>query len=198
MIAVAMISLLLGGLCGYFVFSPDTMLMMDTLTSYALMLLLLSVGIEVGTNKAVFRQLAQNNIKVLIIPVGVAAGSIAGGIMLGFFLGMPVNESAAVASGFGFYSLSAVMLRELGSPQLGTVAFMTNVLRELISFAIIPIVAKHVGFYPAVAPSGATAMDTTLPAIARATDSDTALAAVISGVILSALVPVLVPLLYGM
>ena len=97
-----------------------------------------------------------------------------------------------------FYSVSAVILRGLGGAQLGTVAFMTNVLRELMAFLMIPFVARHFGRYAAVAPSGATAMDTTLPVIARATDDETALIAVISGVVLTALVPVLVPLLYNL
>lgn len=162
------------------------------------MLLLLSVGIEVGTNKTVFRKIREYNVRILVIPFGVAVGSIAGGLLLGFFLGMPVNESAAVSSGFGFYSVSAVILRGLGGAQLGTVAFMTNVLRELMAFLMIPFVARHFGRYAAVAPSGATAMDTTLPVIARATDDETALIAVISGVVLTALVPVLVPLLYNL
>ena len=154
---------------------------MDRLMSYALMLLLLSVGIEVGTNKTVFRKIREYNVRILVIPFGVAVGSIAGGLLLGFFLGMPVNESAAVSSGFGFYSVSAVILRGLGGAQLGTVAFMTNVLRELMAFLMIPFVARHFGRYAAVA---------------RATDDETALIAVISGVVLTALVPVLVPLLY--
>ena len=198
MILFALGSLLLGILCGYFLFPPEAVPVMDRLMSYALMLLLLSVGIEVGTNKTVFRKIREYNVRILVIPFGVAVGSIAGGLLLGFFLGMPVNESAAVSSGFGFYSVSAVILRGLGGAQFGTVAFMTNVLRELMAFLMIPFVARHFGRYAAVAPSGATAMDTTLPVIARATDDETALIAVISGVVLTALVPVLVPLLYNL
>ena len=180
MILFALGSLLLGILCGYFLFPPEAVPVMDRLMSYALMLLLLSVGIEVGTNKTVFRKIREYNVRILVIPFGVAVGSIAGGLLLGFFLGMPVNESAAVSSGFGFYSVSAVILR------------------ELMAFLMIPFVARHFGRYAAVAPSGATAMDTTLPVIARATDDETALIAVISGVVLTALVPVLVPLLYNL
>ena len=145
MILFALGSLLLGILCGYFLFPPEAVPVMDRLMSYALMLLLLSVGIEVGTNKTVFRKIREYNVRILVIPFGVAVGSIAGGLLLGFFLGMPVNESAAVSSGFGFYSVSAVILRGLGGAQLGTVAFMTNVLRELMAFLMIPFVARHFG-----------------------------------------------------
>lgn len=40
-------------------------------------------------------------------------------------------------------------------------------------------------------------MDTTLPLIAEVTDSEGVVAALISGAVLSALVPVLIPLLLG-
>lgn len=198
MILFALGSLLLGILCGYFLFPPEAVPVMDRLMSYALMLLLLSVGIEVGTNKTVFRKIREYNVRILVIPFGVAVGSIAGGLLLGFFLGMPVNESAAVSSGFGFYSVSAVILRGLGGAQLGTVAFMTNVLRELMAFLMIPFVARHFGRYAAGRAVGRD-RDGHHPAGDRAaTDDETALIAVISGVVLTALVPVLVPLLYNL
>ena len=86
MILFALGSLLLGILCGYFLFPPEAVPVMDRLMSYALMLLLLSVGIEVGTNKTVFRKIREYNVRILVIPFGVAVGSIAGGLLLGFFL----------------------------------------------------------------------------------------------------------------
>lgn len=198
MILIALGSLALGAICGYFFFSPDVVAAMDTLMSYALMLLIFSVGIEVGTNKTVFRKIREYNVRILVIPFGVAVGSISGGLLMGLMLGQPPNVSGAISSGFGFYSLSAVLLREMGGSQIGTIAFITNILRELLSFLIIPVVAKYLGKYAAVAPSGATAMDTTLPVIAKATDDETALMAVISGVVLTALVPVLVPIIYNL
>jgi uncharacterized membrane protein YbjE (DUF340 family) len=197
-IFVALGSLALGILCGGLFLSPEMTAGMDTLMSYALMILLVSVGIEVGTNKTVFWKIREYHIKILAIPLGVAVGSISGGILLGIFLGDAPNVSAAISSGFGFYSVSAVILRELGGSRLGTVAFMTNMFRELLSYLLIPLVAKYCGRYAAIAPSGATAMDTTLPAIAKSTDHETALMAVITGVVLTALVPILVPVLYNL
>jgi uncharacterized membrane protein YbjE (DUF340 family) len=43
--------------------------------------------------------------------------------------------------------------------------------------------------------AGATAMDTSLPIISKATDGDTTIVSFLTGAILSILVPVLVPLL---
>lgn len=196
MMWIALGSLALGVLFGSLLLSPEMAANMDTLMSYALILLLVSVGIEVGTNKIVFRKIREYHVKILVIPFGVAVGSIAGGVLLGILLGDAPNVSAAIASGLGFYSVSAVILRELGGSNLGTLAFMTNVFRELLAFLLIPLIAKYLGYYTAIAPSGATAMDTTLPAIAKSTDHETALMAVITGVVLTALVPILVPILF--
>lgn len=196
MMWIALGSLALGVLFGSLLLSPEMAASMDTLMSYALILLLVSVGIEVGTNKIVFRKIREYHVKILVIPFGVAVGSIAGGVLLGILLGDAPNVSAAIASGLGFYSVSAVILRELGGSNLGTLAFMTNVFRELLAFLLIPLIAKYLGYYTAIAPSGATAMDTTLPAIAKSTDHETALMAVITGVVLTALVPILVPVLF--
>lgn len=196
MMWIALGSLALGVLFGSLLLSPEMAAGMDTLMSYALILLLVSVGIEVGTNKIVFRKIREYHVKILVIPFGVAVGSIAGGVLLGILLGDAPNVSAAIASGLGFYSVSAVILRELGGSNLGTLAFMTNVFRELLAFLLIPLIAKYLGYYTAIAPSGATAMDTTLPAIAKSTDHETALMAVITGVVLTALVPILVPVLF--
>lgn len=196
MMLVALGSLVLGVLFGSLLLSPEAAAGMDTVMSYALILLLVSVGIEVGTNKVVFRKIREYHIKILAIPLGVAVGSISGGLLLGILLGEAPNVSAAISSGFGFYSVSAVILRELGGSKLGTLAFMANLFRELLSFVLVPLAAKYFGRYAAIAPSGSTAMDTTLPAIAKATDHETALMAVITGVVLTALTPVLVPILY--
>ena len=126
MIIAALGSRALGLLCGLFVFPPEVIAVMDTVMSYALAVLIFSVGIEVGTNKTVFRKIREYNVRILVIPFGVAAASIAGAVLVGLLFGMPVNESAAIGSGFGFYSISAVIMRELGGAQLGTIAFLTH------------------------------------------------------------------------
>lgn len=145
MIIAALGSLALGLLCGLFVFPPEVIAVMDTVMSYALAVLIFSVGIEVGTNKTVFRKIREYNVRILVIPFGVAAASIAGAVLVGLLFGMPVNESAAIGSGFGFYSISAVIMRELGGAQLGTIAFLTHMLHEVLAFLVIPFAARHFG-----------------------------------------------------
>ncbi|MCL4426688.1 MAG: lysine exporter LysO family protein, partial [Firmicutes bacterium] len=80
---------------------------------------------------------------------------------------------------------------------LGTMAFLANLLRELLALLLIPLVARRLGKVMAVAPAGATAMDSTLPVISRFTDPQTAVIAFLSGAALTAISPFLIPFLVG-
>lgn len=96
-----------------------------------------------------------------------------------------------------WYSLSAIMITPY-SKELSVLAFLTNVCREVFAIVLIPLVAKYIGSEEAIAPSGATAMDTTLPIISKATDARTAIIAFITGFILTLSVPILVTLLLSL
>jgi uncharacterized membrane protein YbjE (DUF340 family) len=124
----------------------------------------------------------------------IALGSIIGSIVGGFTIGLPLNESGAIGAGMGWYSLSAIILSDY-SAETGAVAFITNVCREIFALMAIPFIANYIGKLESIAPAGATAMDTSLPVISGATDSRTAVVSFITGVVLSLLVPVMVPLM---
>lgn len=156
--------------------------------------LLFLIGIDIGKQKTVLKEIKEMGFKILWVPAMIALGSISGAVLVGFFLKMPINESAAVGAGFGWYSLSAVILADY-SDSLSAIAFLSNVVREILAILVIPFIAKYIGKVESVAPSGATAMDTTLPVIAKYTDSQTAIVAFVSGSVLSMMVPFLVPLI---
>ncbi len=188
--------LLVGIVCGRFVFSADSLSHIDLWIMLSLSVVVFTAGVDIGAKKILFQKLAQYRAKVLLIPLGTVIGSLLGGVLLGFFLDIPLNEAAAVSAGFGYYSLSAGLLTNLGGASLGALAFVTNIFREMLSFLIIPIVAKFLPPYCAIAPGGATTMDTTLGIIAHSTNEDVTIMSMINGVILSALVPLIVPFLY--
>ncbi|OUQ59945.1 hypothetical protein B5E58_02320 [Tyzzerella sp. An114] len=198
MIIIALISLVAGVLCGQFVFDVNVINMFSHISDYALYILMFAVGISVGTNKQVFRKLKEYHVKIIIIPFGIIIGSIFGGIVCSIVLKMPLNESLSIASGLGWYSLSGVLLTNLGGAQLGTLAFLSNIMRELFSFLSIPFVAKHFNKYTAIAPAAATSEDTTLPMLIKYTSADVAVMAVINGVICSAVVPILINFFFNL
>lgn len=191
-------AIITGALLGYWLLPASAMGYLDTATTLALCVMLVGVGIDLGSQRQTWARLRALGWKIFLVPVLVAAGSLAGAVAGGLVLGMPVNESSAIGAGFGWYSLSGVLLAKIYNVETGALAFLTNVSRELIAFVLIPVLAARAGKVVAVSPGGATTMDTTLPLIAKTTDADTTVIAVVNGTTLSALVPFLVPLLINL
>ncbi len=180
---------------GHWLLPEQVVQYLDTVTTTALYLMLFGIGIDLGRQKEVWVRLWNMGWKVLWLPVLIATGSLAGAAVAGLLIGLPFNESTAIGAGFGWYSLSGVLIAEIYNVETGALAFITNVARELLTFLLVPLVARYIGRFSAVAPGGATAMDTTLPVITKATGSDMAVIAFISGSVLTTLVPILVPFL---
>ncbi|STU92138.1 surface protein [Klebsiella pneumoniae subsp. ozaenae] len=57
------------------------------------------------------RQIVLNR-RGMIVAVVVTASSLLGGILNAFILGLPLKTGLAMASGFGWYSLSGILLTE--------------------------------------------------------------------------------------
>jgi uncharacterized membrane protein YbjE (DUF340 family) len=190
------LAVVLGIFTGKF-FAGDSVGIITNFMDIGLCALLFFVGIDIGKNKDVISQIKEIGIKAISTPILVAFGSIIGAVVCGLIFGYNVNESAAIGAGFGWYSLSAIIIAPYSS-ELSALSFMTNVSREILAIMSIPLVAKYIGFNEAVAPAGATAMDTTLPIISKATDGKTAIIAFVTGLILSILVPILVPIFIGL
>lgn len=189
------LSVALGIAAGAFVMPEALLAYLGTVIDIGLWFLLFWVGVDIGRSRDSFTKLKDYGWRVFLIPLGVAVGSVAGTVVAGLILGYNIGEAGAVGAGFGWYSLSGVLISELHSIRLGTVAFITNVVRELMAFVLIPIVAVKIGPIEAITPGGSTSMDTTLPVISRYTGQETAIIAFLNGVLLTAVVPVLVPLL---
>ena len=182
------ISVFSGIIVGLYLITPALFALLDLFTTIALAVLLLGVGIDLGRKRELFRQ-ATFGWKLVLIPLLVAGGSL---------LGLSCQEAAAVGAGFGWYSLSAILIGQLYSVELASVAFLTNIFRELITIMILPLTAKHLGSVTSIAPGGATTMDVTLPLIKNAAGEEAVIPALLNGMILSSLVPLLVPLLLNL
>lgn len=165
---------------------------------YALALMVFGVGIDIGRHRAVFWQLLHRGWGLVAVPLAVALGSLGGAALAAWLLAMPVRDGLAVGAAFGWYSLAGPLITHLHGPVLGATAFLANVFRELLAFMIIPACVARWGGLAALAPSGATAMDSTLPLIAKVTDPETSLLAFFSGLILTVLAPPLMTLLLTM
>ncbi len=166
----------------------------DSASSYLLLILLFSVGIDMGLNRDVFQRIRELGLRILPIPLGIVLGSLCGGAITALLVRLPLREGLAISSGLGWYSLSGILLTEAGNPVGGTISFLANVFREMLTFVVVPFIASRLNFYAAIAPAGATSMDTTLGIISKHTNGTVAVLAFVNGVVCTLVVPILVPL----
>ncbi len=180
---------LIGGI--YHIF-PEWLLNED-LSSYALYVLMFLVGISIGSDKNAFHILRKINVKVVLVPLSIVAGSLLGTALISFMLpGINVKEAMAVGAGFGYYSLSSIFISQISGQELGVIALLSNIFREIITLLAVPLMVRYFGKLAGIAAGGATAMDTTLPVIVKYTGKNYGIIAIFSGIILTILVPVLV------
>ncbi len=191
-------SVLAGIAFGYLMLPPEWMPMMDQISTLLLGLLIFSVGIDIGGNKGALKNIKSKSKMLGGLTTAVIVGSAVGGLLTGWIFHLPANTSLAISAGYGWYSLSGIILKNMASAEIGAIAFMSNVFREMMAFVLIPFLALRVNHLTSLAPPGATSMDTTLPIISRATTPDIAMVAFLNGLILSTLVPILVPFFYSL
>ncbi|MGQ9624473.1 MAG: lysine exporter LysO family protein [Candidatus Bathycorpusculaceae bacterium] len=160
----------------------------DYLFNFSLILLLFVMGFVFGADKQAAANLRKTGWKIFIIPLSIAVGSILGGLVGGYILGINPVGSMAVSAGFGWYTLAGPLAWQLFGMEFGALGFVANFLRELLTILAIPLMVK-VNRYAPIASGGATAMDTTLPIIVRYCGSDSVIIAFLSGFILSLIAP---------
>lgn len=163
-----------------------------------LCVLLFFVGFDMGVDGTVITHFRQVGWRVLAFPFIIMAGTLLGaGVCTLFLPELSLRETLAVGAGFGWYSFAPGIIMEAGYVTASAVSFMHNVMRELISVLIIPLVARKTGYVESMAVCGCSSMDVCLPIIERSTRGDIAAYGFINGVIQSMAVPVLVPLIIG-
>jgi uncharacterized membrane protein YbjE (DUF340 family) len=188
----------LGILAGYSGWVPEAVTEEDKLALYALYVLIFLVGICVGGDTRALRNILRLKARGLAVPLVAGLGSLlgAGALALGLEA-VSFREGCAVGAGFGYYSLASVLASQLRGAQLGGITLLANILREVLTISLTPLIARSMGNLAPIACGGATTMDTTLAVIHRQVGSSYAVIAVINGLVLSLLVPVLIPLLLG-
>lgn len=184
------LSIVTGAVLGY-VFRNDFLIEnSNNVVSAGLYLLLFFVGIDIGNSGDIFPKLKKFGKKIWILPISTIIGSLLGGYIGSIITPLSLGQGIAVSSGLGWYSLSAIELSKI-SAELGSLAFLTNVFRELIAIFSVPFIAKYIGSLESVSVAGATAMDSLLPVINQNNSADVSIVAFFSGIILTSSVPIL-------
>lgn len=158
-------------------------------SEYTLIFLLFLVGIQLRNSGMTLKQIVLNR-RGMIVAVVVVASSMLAGVINALILGLPLKTALAMASGFGWYSLSGILLTESFGPVIGSAAFFNDLARELITIMLIPGMVGR-SRSTALGLCGATSMDFTLPVLQRSGGLEMVPAAIVHGFILSLLVPLL-------
>ena len=163
------------------------------LSFYALCGLMFCVGISVGSDpNTLFSCL---NPRFALLPLMTILGTLAGCTVASLFLNnYSATDACAVGSGLGYYSLSSIIITEYKGAELGTIALMSNIIREIIALLFAPLLAKWFGPLAPISVGGATTMDTTLPIITRASGQKYIVVSVFHGCLTDFSVPFLVTL----
>ncbi len=169
------------------------------LGKYALYLLMFLVGISIGADSKSLLTIKKQGLRLFLLPLATVLGTFAGVLLITKLLpGVSTREGLAVGAGFGYYSLSSIIISELHSETLGVTALLANIIREIITLLLAPLMVIVFSKLGPIAAAGATSMDTTLPIITAASGKEFAIIALAHGIILTILVPLLVTLILWM
>jgi len=168
----------------------------DGVFTLLLMLLVFVVGVDVGGEEKILSKMKSNLGKMFIQSFLTIVGSLLGATFVILMTDLTLKESVGAAAGLGWYSLSGIMITNLYSPMLGAISFTSNVLRELISILLIPLLSRLTSL-GAISAAGATSMDTLLGLISKYTTKEETLIAFGQGIIITALVPLLITLIFS-
>ena len=176
---------------------PDVVIEND-ITVYVLYLLMFQVGLSIGSDKKLKDILGSIRPKLLLVPFATIAGTLVFSALVSLLLTQwSVFDCLAVGSGFAYYSLSSILITQLKesslgvqlATELGTIALMANIMREIMALLGAPLFVEYFGRLSPICAGGATTMDTTLPIITRYSGKDLVFISIFHGIIVDFTVP---------
>ena len=164
------------------------------LSFWSLCILMAMVGMSVGGNPELATSIKSMNPRIALLPIATILGTYAGCIIVNLFLGYSIADVLAIGSGFGYYSLSSVLISSSRGPHLGSIALISNIIREVFTLLCAPVLARIAGPLAPISSGGATTADTTLPIISSCCGDKFVLISIFHGFAVDFTVPFLVTL----
>ena len=147
---------ILGSLLGYFGVIPTSILEGD-ISFYALGALMFCVGISLGSDPETLKSFKKINPLLHHMPLLTIIGTVAGSAIVSIFLPeRSAIDSMAVGSGLGYYSLSSIFITEFKGAELGTIALLSNISREILALLLAPVFVKYFGKLAPISAGGTT------------------------------------------
>ena len=185
----------LGTLCGVSHLIPIDIVMDSRISFYALCALMFSVGLSVGNDPQTLKNFRSLNPRLVFLPIMTILGTLAGSAAVSLILThRSLTDCLAVGSVFGYYSLSSIFITEYKGAELGTIALLANISREILTLLAAPLLVRWFGNLAPISAGGATTMDTTLPIITRTAGQQFVVVSIFHGFVVDFSVPFLVTL----
>lgn len=184
-----------GVLAGLYGWIPSGVITDSKVSYYVLCGLMFFVGLSVGSDTKTLDSFRSLNPRLMLLPVITIVGTLAGSAVVSIVLKQrALAECLAVGSGLGYYSLSSIFITGYKGAELGTIALLSNIARELITLLFAPFIVRYFGKLALISSGGATTMDTTLPVIVRYSGQNLLIVSIYHGFLVDFSVPWLVVL----
>lgn len=183
---------ILGIVCGVMHWLPD-LNAYGNVSFWTLCALLFCVGITVGNNTTIIDTFSKLDRRLMLLPLMTIVGTLTSTAIAAIALPhRNLTDCLAVGSGFGYYSLSSIFITQYRGPELGTVALLANIIREVFTLLGAPLLVRYFGPLSPISCGGATTMDTTLPIITRTSGQEFVILSLFHGFLVDFSVPFLV------
>ena len=199
---MALLALFAGCLAGYSLELP-AWLTGHTLSTWLLYALMAQVGLSIGSSRNLHDIASHFQPRIFLLPLATALGTLCFSALGTLLLDRwSLTDCLAVGSGFGYYSLSSLLITQLKQPllglqqaaELGTIALLTNIFREMIALICTPLLHRRFGPFVPISVAGVTSMDVALPTLVQSCGQQVIPLAIFHGAVLDMSVPFLVSL----
>ena len=197
---IILIFFLLGCVGGLFYTADFDLHILSVDVLYLLMLLL---GINLGCNQDLEGFVRQFSFKMLLVPIATVTGTFLFSAIAGFILSQwSIFDCMAVGSGFAYYSISSVLITQLKAPsigmqlatELGTIALLANIFREMTALIGAPFIRKYFGCLAPISAAGIGSADILLASISKYSGKEAIPLAILHGILINISVPFFVSL----
>jgi len=133
---------ILGIVCGVMHWLPD-LNAYGNVSFWTLCALLFCVGITVGNNTTIIDTFSKLDRRLMLLPLMTIVGTLTSTAIAAIALPhRSLTDCLAVGSGFGYYSLSSIFITQYRGPELGTVALLANIIREVFTLLGAPLLVR--------------------------------------------------------
>lgn len=170
---------------------------------WVLYALMIQVGMSIGSDPRLNEIVKTLTPRLLLLPCATIIGTFVATALVSFLIvRWSLTDLLAVGSGMGYYSLSSILITSLKEPtlgaaaaaELGTMALIANVLREMFTLLFAPLMVRYFSPVAPICSGGATTMDVTLPVITRYAGKDWVFVSIVHGILVDFTVPFFVSL----